>query len=379
MTAKSTVNNARQSYTQNTMFAALTRRVLNPPAFGLDISDRTVKFVGLKRRGEALTIGFFGEITVPEGLIVDGEIKAEAELVPIFSAGLSDQRGRRVSQRYCVVSLPEEKSFVRLIELPQVQAKDIGPAVRWEVEGVIPMPFEQIYYDYEVAPHPPHADHRDVLITAFPRSTIQAYHRLLSAAGFRPLALELESQAIVRAVVPQPVSAAPLVIVDVGAVRTSFIIFAGGSIIFTKSLALGGRDFESAIARGLGVSVEEARRIKVEAGLSRSIRDGRVAEILRPLLDKFVSELNDVNAFYRDHPRRKHPEFGDITAVALCGGDANLIGLEKYLSTALRQRALLADPFSRLSYPAGEIPPIPYNQSLKYTTALGLALRATGE
>lgn len=194
-----------------------------------------------------------------------------------------------------------------------------------------------------------------------------------------PLVLELESQAISRALVPESFAGQSLMIIDIGAVRTSFIIFGGGSLIFTKSIAVGGRDFESAIAKGLGVSLEEARKIKVEVGLNRAYQDGRVFKALEPVLAVFVSELDRELAFYRDHPRSKHPELGDISAVYLCGGDANLIGLEKYLSAAVKRPVLLGNPFSNFKFKDGVIPPIPRNESLKYTTAIGLALRANGE
>lgn len=361
------------------MFESLTRRVLEPPAIGLDISDLTVKFVALKRRGSAAEIEAFGEASIPEGVVVDGEIRREADLANTLAAELRSASGRGVRHRYCVASLPEEKSFVRILELPALKAEDIGPAVRWEVEGVIPLAFDQIYYDFEpMAEGTAPPAHRDVLITAFPRTIIHSYQNVLQAAGFVPLALELESQAISRAVIAPPVGSTSLIIVDIGAVRTSFIIFAGGSLFFTKSIPVGGRDIERAIAEGLKVDPNEARRIKMEVGLESAGSRANIPQLLDPILVRIASELEQQLWFFRDHPKRKYEEFPDIGAVYLCGGDANLTGLVRYLASAVKIPVELANPFMRFALPPGAVPPIPKNESLKYTTAIGLALRASG-
>lgn len=353
------------------MFSSWTHRVLHPPAIGIDISDLSVKFLGLQRRRGRLAIRSFGEFAVPAGVITDGEIRDEAALARLLAEGL---KRSGVRDRWCVAALPEEKSFVRVLELPPLKTEDVERAVRWEVEGVIPLPFEDIYYDHEVIPDG-QSGHTDVLITAFPRAIIHPYHRVLTAAGCTPLALELESQAISRAVVPAASSS--LLIMDFGAVRTSVIVFAGGSLFFTKSIPIGGRDLESAIARGLNISAEQARAVKIETGISGEGGE-RMNEVLAPLLSKLTVELSQTLDFYREHPRRRHTELADISAILLSGGDANLSGLETYLATAIERPVELADPFTRVTLGAGVVPPMPQNQAQQYTTAIGLALRAIG-
>ncbi len=361
------------------MFQALSRKIFEPPAFGLDISDITVKFCRITSRGSIQAVEYYGEVEIPEGIVVGGEIKRADALELTLRDQLKLAAGRPVRERYCVASLPEEKSFVRVIELPRIQPEDVAHAVRWEVEGVIPLPLGQIFYDFAVLPPPPaSADHQDVLITAFPKAIVESYHAVLRRAGLIPLALELESQAISRAVATEGVAEHPVIIIDMGATRTSFIIVAGGSLIFTKSVTVGGRDLETAIAKSLGVDIAAARRIKIEAGLNKNFRGGAVFSALQPILSTFVSELQEQFAFYRSHPRQKHAEYGDIAAIYLCGGDANLIGLEKYLATAIKKPVKLVEPFAKLALPPGTIPPIARPHALKYTTAIGLALRAAG-
>ena len=287
-------------------------------------------------------------------------------------------RPKRKLERFCVASLPEEKSFVRVIELPTLQAGDMAHAVRWELEGVIPLPMDQAIFDFEPVPAGSGRERREVLITAFPRDIVESYHRVLARSGFTPLALELESQAISRALIAAELAERSVIIADIGANRTSFVIFAGGSMLFTKSIAVGGRDFERAIAEALGVSSEEARVLKIAVGLNRSGRGEEIFRALGPLVALLTAELGKLLGFYRDHLAAKRHDLGDVERVVLCGGDANLIGFEQYVAVAAKKSVVLGDPFANLHFPAGTIPSIPRNQSLKYTTAIGLGLRAAG-
>lgn len=365
------------------MFEALTRRIIEPPCFGLDISDLSLKFCRITRRGRYHTVEYFGEAAIPEGIVVGGEMKQEADFAAVLREGLRTSQGRRVREKYCVVSLPEEKSFLEMISLPVLKDTDMANAVRWEIEGSIPLPMSEIYYDYislnsilGSTPARSTLQEQHILVTAFPRGIVEGYHRAIARAGFIPVALELESQAISRALIGPDSRERGLIIVDIGTTKTSFILYGGGVIVFTKTISIGGQDFENAIVAGMNVSPEEARALKVSAGLDRAQLNGKLFELLVPPVASIISELQQQLWFYRDHPAKHVLAKGDVEHIMLCGGDANLIGLEKYIATTLKKLTILGNPFVNLSFRSGELPSMSRQQSLKYTTALGLALRS---
>ena len=256
--------------------------VVSPSAFGLDISDFTVKFMKLGRSAfDEISVRTFGEVKIPEGTVVAGEIKKENELALFLKNNLRTSEGERFFNRFVVATLPEEKSFVRLIQLPKMKSEDIGKAARWELEGVVPLPIEELYFDYAILPSKEAVDHFDLLVAAFPRVLIDSYVRVLEEAGFVPVALELESQAISRALWSGEEGA--FIFVDLGATRMSSMIMAAGSLILTFSVPLGGRDFDRVIAERLGVSIDRARDVKFKAGLAKE-KDGMSREALMPLV-----------------------------------------------------------------------------------------------
>ena len=353
--------------------------MIHPPFFGLDVSDLTVKFLkaGGGNGSAEKKIDYFGEIAIPTGIVELGEIKKEEELSKILKGGLKNPQGKKIEERFVVASLPEEKSFVRVIQLPKLKQEDIAAAVRWEIEGNIPFPIDQVYYDYEIItpPEDPN-DHMDVLITAFPRIIVESYSAVLREAGLRPVALELESQAISRAVISAELSRNAFIVVDIGMTRTSFIVFSAGSIILTISVSIGGQDFNRAISERFGVDPQEGERLKKEDGFEKTYQGAALADALTPYLSSLSEEIKKQIWFYRGHAEHHHGAEKDVSKILLVGGDANLIGLEKYLSLSLKKPVAVADPFINIyGTNSKTIPPIPKNLSLKYTTAAGLALR----
>lgn len=349
--------------------------IVSPPVFGLDISDFTVKFIKISRRGNALGVDFFGEIDLPAGLVVGGEIRKEDELVHILKRDLISSNGQAVAGRFVSATLPEEKGFVHVVELPKMSLEEAGKAARWELEGVVPLPVEKLYFDYALLPSADSIDHTDLLVTAFPKEIVDGYLRVLRNAGFIAVSLELESQAISRALWGGREGA--FIFVDLGATRTSFITIAGGFLLSTRSTtAISGSHFNKAIAERLGVSTEEAKRIKVEAGFSMAYKDGALYEALLPQISALGDELKQEILFFKEHPKHRHGMAIDISSVILSGGDANLTNLAAHLSIVLKKKVSVGNPFWRMIGQKCFYPPFPKNDSLKYTTAIGAALRS---
>ncbi len=219
-------------------------------------------------------------------------------------------------------------------------------------------------------------DHIDILVTAFPKTIVDSYVRVIQNAGFMPAVLELESQAISRALIDKKKLGHAIIILDLGATKTSFITFSKNELSLTLSIDLGGRNFDQSITKNLGISITEAERIKQEVGLDKNYKNGILIESIIPLLSALIDEIKRQIVFYQEHSLHRHNAKSDISSIILSGGDANLIGIEQYITTVLKKPVVLGNPLINIyGEHMEEIPPIPKNKTLKYTTALGLALR----
>ena len=83
-------------------------------AFGLDISDFTVKFVKLAERwnGE-LEMPAFGEAKLPDGIVLEGEIKKEDELAIFLKNNLFGADGSIVAKVETGFIGIDQRTFLR--------------------------------------------------------------------------------------------------------------------------------------------------------------------------------------------------------------------------------------------------------------------------
>jgi len=366
---------------------------LKSEAFGLDISDLSLKFIKLKKRGAELVLASFGQEKIKPGIIKQGEIKNEKALAEIIKSALTKANGEKIRTKQVVASLPEEKSFLQVIQMPIMPMEDLKSAVIYESENYIPLPIEQVYFDSQVV-EPIHnsLDHLDVLIAALPKKTVDPYISCLKKAGLKPLALEIESLAVSRALIKNEITARPVLLIDLGQTRTSFIIFSGYSVRFTSSIPVSGQHFTEIISKALKVKMARAEELKIKWGLEQKIKfrikDGRtekkidrgeIFEALIPVLVDLIEQIKKYLVYYQTHVSHEHlPSNGQggMEKILLCGGGANLKGLSELLALEIKLPVEIGNFW--INIPSGlskEVQQLPFEKSLSYTTALGLALR----
>jgi len=276
--------------------------------------------------------------------------------------------------------LPEEKSFVQVISLPQMSEEEAKKAVFFEAEKYIPFPLEKVYLDSQVVP--PLKRNRtsqvEVLLVALPKATVDPYFLALKKAMLNPLALEVESQSIARALIKNETSLSPYLLIDIGATRTTFVLFGGNSIRFTASIPVSSTLFTKAIAKTLKTDMQTAEKLKIQYGLKGNSKEGKeVFDALIPILTDLKEQINRYINFYHSHVTHEYlPQNGSsVKKIILCGRGSNLLGLKEFLSQELKLPVELGNPLVNLALTAKESP-IPKKDLLGYTVAIGLAKRA---
>jgi len=346
----------------------------------LDFSDLSLKIVKLEKKGGDLKLVSAGEMPLKPGLIRHGEIKKEEELAQAIKKALSEIGGKKIKTKYVVASLPEEKAFLEVIQMPKVSEEELRSAVIFEAENHIPLPIEEVYLDFQIiAPLQDHLDHHDILITALPKTIVDPYVSCLKKAGLKPLFFEMESSAISRALIKNETARAPVLIVDFGQARTSFIIFSGHSLRFTFSIPVSSQSFTEAIARSMKIDSGKAEKLKAKYGLEiRATKEGgEVFDAMIPPLTDLSEQIKKCLEYYQTHASHEHlPESKGVEKVLICGGGAVLKGLTTLLSQQLGLPVDFGNPWVNIfERDKKEMEKFPAEESLKYTTALGLALR----
>lgn len=342
-------------------------------AFGLDLSDRSLKIVQFKKQGDELSLSCFIKKDIPEGLVQGGLIKKEEELVDILKSSLKEIGGGALKNKRVVCNLPEEKVFIRVIQLPSMKKEEIAGAVHWEAEAHIPLSANEVYIDWQVIePITNHLDHIDILIAAVPRDLVRSYSSFLKKGGLQPIALEPESVAVVRSLIKSDNK--PTIIVDLGATGTNFVVFSAGAIRFTSHIRISGQLLRDAIAKDLKVNKKEAQQLKFKIGLDETKEKGKVYRALKPVIDDLIKQISEYIDFYHDNTAHVHAPKKKIEQVLLCGGDSLLINLPSYLEQELKIPVEVASPLKNILTAGTKSKTFSKRDALTYNTAIGLAL-----
>lgn len=363
---------------------------------GLDISDFSLKLVQLNRVGESFSIQAINKVDLPAGIIDDGEIKNREELIRQLKSLIDKPKFGKVSSHEVTACLPENKTFVKLIEIDN-GPNDLRETILAEMEKHIPMPIDEIYFDWQIISKD--QGKNLVLLGAAPKQIVDDYSNIFDELGLSVFALEIESSAICRALIPEENSRSKDIqpgnyaILDIGAKRTSMIFYAHKTILFTVSLPISGEAVTKNIADSLKIDRDQAERAKIICGLDEQKAEGVIREILASQINELVRKIKEVISYYETH----FPGQGPINGIRLCGGGSNIENIDRILAESLNLPVTLGDPLlnikedhEKIKHLFAETYSLAFNEdkknrdesltytqdsSLAFATAIGLGLR----
>ena len=337
-------------------------------AFGIEISDASIKVIQLKKSGQFYKLVGYNITKIPDKLVVSGEIKNKKSVAEHIQKALMETKPGRISTSFAVCSLPENKTFVRILEVPKMPPEEMQNGIKWQAEQYIPLPIESIYLDWQIINE--ENNKLKVLVAATPKKCADQYVATLKLAKLKPLVLDLEEAAEARTVVPQNNKQASLII-DIGATKTVFVVQDKNVTPFASSTqSVSGQEFTRAIAKGLKIKEQEAEEKKVACcSPELTEEEKRILQTLYPLFDKLASEILKITKYYQDHFKDSNP----IANIFLCGGSAAVSSLVPHLSLKIKKKITLGDPL--VNVPSKKQLQINKIDLLSLTTTIGLAVR----
>mgnify|MGYP001589564663 CR=1 FL=1 len=351
-----------------------------PPSIGLDISENSIKAVALKKGDKGLfDLVAFGKGYLPEGAFVDGEIKNEGAFLEVLNTLIASEKSNFPKTKYLVVSLPEEKAFLRVVELPiALKGKELESALKFEVESNLPLALDEIYYGHEILNINTEAGHYDIMVQAVPKKISDSYADFFKKNGYVALALELESVAAERALFSRNEGRDSVLVLDIGSTQTRFMIVSEGILKFTSSNTVAGNQFSRTLSEHFPVNLKEAEFMKRMVGLDKNQEKGReLLQALRPSLEALKDQIQNYLTFFETHPSSHYLSEGakKISKIVLTGGGACLWGIADWLNQEVGLNVVLANPISRIHINPHSKVKLSLEESLPYTSAIGLALR----
>jgi type IV pilus assembly protein PilM len=207
-----------------------------------------------------------------------------------------------------------------------------------------------------------------ILIAAIHNEALNRYHDVVRESGLESRFFEIELFSTIRSLLPQDLEAHA--VLDLGAGESKLYIIDRGLIRLSHIVSRGGQDITLSLSRALGISVEEAEKMKRRDGLQGEGHEESAPQTA--VLNIIFSETSRTLLSFEHKFGRK------VQNVLLSGGGANLAGV-----TALAQRNFSipverADPFKQVEAPAF-LEEVLKQVGPEFTVALGIAFRELQE
>jgi type IV pilus assembly protein PilM len=318
-------------------------------AVGLDIGTSAVRAAELSTGRGGHTLERFGQVALPVGAVVDGEV-LDRDAVTTALKTLWSQT--RFSTKRVVLGVANQKVVVRQVDLPWMETRELKKALAFQVQDFIPIPVEQAIMDF----HPLEEFTNDqgnrmlrVLLVAAGREMVGSCLEAVQHAGLTPVMVDLTSFAIIRASTHADALGMDThaeALVDIGARVTNIAVHQGGQPKFVRVLLMGGADITEAVAERMGIALEQAEVLKQQLGIPASPTDrdahpaGRVIETTSSSL---IEEIRGSLDYYLASPAAV-----PIRSIVVSGGGSRLEGLVARLAAVTRLPVECANPLASI-------------------------------
>ena len=241
-----------------------------PLNVGLDIGTSAVRAAVVQTGKGKPTLKRFGQVALPPGTIVGGEIVDDA----VMKDALSQLwKTAKLPKKRVVVGLANQRVIVRRIDLPYMSDDELEESLSFQAQEYIPIPVDEATLDYiplEEFTTPSGEPMMSILVVAAQRAMTQDVLKIVDSVGAKVMAVDLQAFALVRSAFG-PTSAqqsGTVAFVDIGGSITQVTVVKDGTVRFLRILPMGGEDFTASLVDELGVSAEQADQLKRKVGVA---------------------------------------------------------------------------------------------------------------
>ena len=361
-------------------FTGIFKSSKDQSVLGIDIGPSSIKIVQLRRKKGRAILETYGELSL--GPYAQMEIGRATNLPAdkLAQAVIDVLRESNTTTNQCGISIPVGASLVSFIKLPKVDEKQLPQMIPLEARKYIPVPISEVSLDYLIIPknestvseyqnsEDKHEDNSiDVLLVVIHNDALAKNKEITKIAKLNTAFSEIEIFGAMRSVL-EP-GTAPQMIIDMGSSTTKIYIIERGILRTSHLISRGSQDITLAISKSLGISVDEAEKIKREKGIVRAVEGQTdINEITSLTLDYIFSEVGRVLLNYQKKTAK------NISKIFLTGGGVLLKGLKEKAESSFSIPVVMADPFSKVEYPAF-LESVLKQAGPSFAVAIGLALR----
>ena len=335
---------------------------------GLDIGNDSAKGIELSKRFGKITVQKFAFGLNRNNSFKNGEITDAAQLSSSLKALL---KGFPTN---VVFPMCGSSMMVKKIKIPKMDEEFIPEQIRWEAEQYIPFNIDEVNIDYVVLKSFEKSEFMYLLLVAIQKDKISAYQDLLGKSGLMATAADVTGFALANCFnFNYPEDGEQVVaLIDIGAFYTNFVIIDRKQVEYYRDINFGGIKYDEELSKNLGVSLDEARKLKESALSSGSELPDIAVDTLMSVSKKLAEQILGSFEFFKNTDGFEK----DIDKVYITGGGSLAMGVTDQLETVMGKPVSYLDVFKKLTVsPKVLKSSSEVNLQYKSAVALGLAIR----
>ncbi len=345
-------------------------------AIGIDFGYSDVKIIQLEKSAGGYTVQNIGKKRILDDFgKFDPETVTKSHWTSAIMELCREMRINPKRAKHVVSSVSGSNVSVRQITTLEMSDDELASSLEFEAKKHIPMDGTHAVMDFHVlGSDPTELDKVNVLLVATSKNIIQTHDEIMKDAGFRNGVFDADPISLVNTylnaegLTPEGVD----VILNVGMVTTSLVVWGVNQSFFTRELGFGGHHFSKATAAAQNMKYMDAEVVKIrdgikaaEAGAEKKEEESfgiKVAE--KTVYTHLVEEIRKTLRYYMKTTGQSH-----FNKFYISGGSAATPGLKEFIAENLNVEIQELNPFLKIESKK-EIENKP-----QYAVALGCALR----
>lgn len=343
---------------------------------GLDIGRQYVKMVSIEKTKDGFKVLDAGTRLVPEPNSTFDPEKIDRPHWVMAVRELFRQQGLNPKKvKSICTGISGASASIKQITTMEMPSDELEAAMTFEARKHIPMDGTDAVIDFQIlGSNQREVDKIDVGLVACTKGVLTSHMELLKECGLKPGVVDAYPIAISNAFtfIKTMPDDGLVVILDIGAVSSSLVVYGSGEQFFTRDLPIGGHHFVKELSDRKEISYTEAQDVLYKEGLAASIGNSTDAPLTsvgiaeRTIYDNLVEDLRRSLRFYAKQTGQSF-----FLKIFLSGGAAETPGLTEFVSSKLNIECDLFDPFENVNGSEN----ISVNNKSQYTIALGLGIR----
>lgn len=293
--------------------------------FALDIGTTAVRVVELRKSGDAWSLVKYGSAPVDIKVAASDAMDDQRRLGEVIT-NLVTQTG--ITTHNVVVGMPSNKTFATVVDLPDLPPQELASTIKYQAEQFIPMAIEDVKLDWAILGKSLRDPSKiEVLLASVSNKFSESRLDLVESLGLNVVALEPDSLALVRSLVPVGSRDAHMII-DFGDFATDIVLVLAGAPRLIRSIPVGMQTLVKIAQQNLTIDANQAMQFILKFGLYPDRLEGQILKSLDATLEQFVAEITKSAKFFQS----RYPNV-PISSVVLSGYTLSIPAFGEYIAT----------------------------------------------